>query len=84
MTALLNLWKPGIFKDRPGRRNPTVAALRASAVGHFGPKQPGRRYGPPVVLGHGKQHSYPPKGAAKLARRTGGQIIIDETTGAWE
>lgn len=51
-----------------GKRNPTVAALRAT--------EPERK--------RARQHPYPPKGAARLARRTGGQMIIDETTGAWE
>jgi hypothetical protein len=56
MTALINLWKPGIFKDRPGRRNPTVAALRA-----FQPRQRAAR-----------QRAYTaPKGARRLARKYG-------------
>lgn len=55
MTALINLWKPGIFKDRPGERNPTVAAVRT-----FQPRQRVAR-----------QRSYGPKGARRLARKYG-------------
>ena len=63
MTALLNLWKPGIFKDRPGRRNPMVAVLRSA--------QP--------LEHKGRQRAYGPKGSARRARQSGAVVIMDET-----
>jgi len=63
--AARNLWKRGVVTNRPGERNPTVAALRAL--------QPAGR------TRKGGQRTYPPKGASRFARRTGGQIIMDET-----
>jgi len=45
-----------------GRRNPTVAALRTVEPEHK----------------RAKQHPYPPKGAARLARKHG--VIFDEVS----
>lgn len=55
MTAIINLWKPGIITNRPGVRNPTVATLREPKP--VKPKRP--------------QRPYAPKGAARLRREHG-------------
>ena len=62
--ATRNLWKAGATaNERPGARNPVVAALRE----------------PKPVAAKRPQKTYAPKGAARHARQRGGFIIMDET-----